>query len=78
MRLLRQFQACFFFFFFFLRKDFEHKKTQIKQNQPTKTRISEQKTTKATVFTRIKTSQRVKIVCFEFWCFLYPQNIFVK
>ena len=38
--------------YFFLRKDFERTKPQINQNQPTKTKISEQKTTKATVFLR--------------------------
>ena len=25
-----------------------------------------------------KTSKRVKAVCFEFWCFFYAQNLFVK
>ena len=38
--------------YFFLRKDFERTKPQINQNQPTKTKISEQKATKATVFLR--------------------------
>ena len=37
-------------FIFFLQKDFERTKTQINQNQPTKTKISERKTTKATGF----------------------------
>ena len=46
MMLSRQFQACLFF----LRKDFERTKMQINQNQLTKTKIREQKTTKATVF----------------------------
>ena len=56
---------------FFLRKDFERTKTQINQHQPTKTKISKQKTTKATVFCTHKTveegrnrSKRVEIM---FW-----------
>ena len=70
---------------FFLRKDFERTKTQINQHQPTKTKISKQKTTKATVFCTHKTveegrnrSKRVEIICFGFWCFLYAQNLFIK
>ena len=46
MRLSRQFKASLFF----LKKDFERTKTQISQNQPTKAKISEQKSMKATVF----------------------------
>ena len=29
-------------------------------------------------FACTKTSKRVKIVCFTFWSFFYPQNLFVK
>ena len=29
-------------------------------------------------FARTKTSKRVEIVCFGFWCFLYAQNLFAK
>ena len=36
-------------FFFLLLEDFERTKTQINQNQPVKTKINEQNTTKATV-----------------------------
>ena len=36
----------------FLQKVFERTKTQINQNQPTKIKINEQKTTKAMVFLR--------------------------
>ena len=35
MRLSGQFQVCLFIYFF-LRKDFEHKKRKLNQNQPTK------------------------------------------
>ena len=62
------------FNFFFLRKDFERTKTQINQNQPTKTKKSERKTTKKTVFLRTKTSKKVEIIFFGFWCFLHTQN----
>ena len=65
-------------FNFFLRKDFERTRTRINQNQPTKTKKSKQKTTKKMVFARTKTSKKVEIVCFGFWCFLYTQNLFVK
>ena len=41
-------------FIFFLQKDFERTKTQINQNQPTKTKITEQKTTMATVFLHVQ------------------------
>ena len=47
MRLSGKFKASLLFF---LQKDFERTKTQINQNQPTKTKISERKTTKASNF----------------------------
>ena len=49
MRLLGQFQACLFFV---LRKDVKRTKTQIKQKSTNKTKISEQKTRKATTIFR--------------------------
>ena len=58
-------------FFFFLRKDFECTKTRHKQKLTNKTKLSKQKTTKATIFRVQKGSERVKVVCFAFWCFLY-------
>ena len=45
MRLSGKFKASLLFF---LQKDFERTKTQINQNQPTKTKLSKPKTTKAT------------------------------
>ena len=56
MRLSRQFQ-------FFLQKNFDPTKVQIKPKPTNKTKLSQQKTTKATAFLRIKSSKRVKIVC---------------
>ena len=47
MRLLRQFPASLLFFF---EKILNAQKGKSNQNQPTKTKISEQKTTKATSF----------------------------
>ena len=55
-------------FIFFLRKDF--KRTKTRQKQTNKTKLSEQKTTKATIFRRRKTSKSVKIVCLHFGAFL--------
>ena len=56
MRLSKQNQL-------FLRKNFEHTKVQIKPKPTNKTKLSQQKTTKATAFLRIKSSKRGKIVC---------------
>ena len=39
MRLSGQFQVCLFIYFF-LRKDFEHKKRKLSQNQPTKQQVN--------------------------------------
>ena len=47
--------------YFFLQKDFARTKTFTSKNELTKTKISEQKTTKTT------TSKRVKVACFAFW-----------
>ena len=55
MRLSGQFQTCLFF----LRKDFKHTKTQIKPKPNNKTKISEQKATKATIFRAQKLLIRV-------------------
>ena len=61
MRSSRQFRASFF-----LLKDFERTKSQIKQNQPTKTQTSVQENIKGNNFLCIKTSKRGKIVYFSF------------
>ena len=74
MRLSVQFLANFFIYLF-LRKDFERTKTQINENQPTKTKISEER---QQFFAFTKASKKVEIVCFGFWCFLYAQTLFVK
>ena len=72
MRLSGQFQTCFFFFFYekILNaqkcKSFKRTKTQIKPKSTNKTKISEQKTTMATIFRAPKTSKRGKIVYFAF------------
>ena len=59
MRLSRQFQ-------FFLRKYFERTKTQIKPKPTNKTKTSEQKTKKGTIFNAQKASKRKKIIYFVF------------
>ena len=51
---------------FFLLKDFERTKSQINQNQPTKTQTSVQENIKSNNFLCIKTSKRGKIVYFSF------------
>ena len=48
MRLSGQFLA--YLFFFFLQKNFKLTKTQIKPKPTNKTKTTEQKTTKATIF----------------------------
>ena len=73
MRLSVQFLASLFIYLF-LRKDFERTKTQINQNQPTKTKISEER---QRFFALTKASKKVEIVCFRFWCFLYAQTLLV-
>ena len=70
MRLSRLFQVSLFLFF--LRKDFACTKTHHKQQPTNKTKLSEQKTTKATIFTCTKTSKRVKVVCLRLGAFFYP------
>ena len=52
MRLSRQFQTSFFIYLFiyFYEEILSVQKGKSNQNQPTKTQTSEQKTTKATIF----------------------------
>ena len=51
---------------FFLRKKFKRTKTQIKPKPTNKTKLSEQKATKATVFQDLKISERGKWVLLRF------------
>ena len=53
-------------FTIFLRKDFARAKTQIKPKPAKKIKLIEQKTTKATILSRIKTSIGEKIGWFQF------------
>ena len=57
----RQFEASFL-----LRKKFKRTKTQIKPKPTNKTKLSEQKATKATIFQDFKTSERGKWVLLRF------------
>ena len=50
MRLLGQFRVCLFTYLFLLRKDFKSTKTLIKQKSTNKTKLSEEKTIRATIF----------------------------
>ena len=77
MRLSRQFQACLFIYFF-LRKDFAGTKHVTSKNQITKQNWANIKQQRQQFFARTKTSKRVKIVYFAFWCFFYTQRFFVK
>ena len=68
--------------FIFSRKDFEREKNAnqpkpIKKNKQTKNKRTK-KQQRQRFSARIKTSKRVEIVRFEFWCFLYARNLFVK
>ena len=49
-----------------------------KQNSTNKTKISEQNITGEQFILCTKTSKRVEIVCFTFWCFLYILNFSLK
>ena len=62
MKLSRQFQVCSCF----LRKDFERTKTQIKTKPTNKTKLSEQKTTQATIFCAEKLLRGGKFVILRF------------
>ena len=73
MRLSGQFQACLFIFLRVWAKKNAHK-----QKSTNKTKLSEHLTTKATFFLQAKTSKRMKVVRFAFWCFFYAQNLLVK
>ena len=57
MMLSGQFQMCLFF----LQKNFERTKTQIGGKPTNKTKLSEQKTTKATIFHAQKLLRRGKL-----------------
>ena len=63
MRLSRQFH---FFFFFFLRKNVKRKKTQIKPKPTNKTKLSEQKATKTTIFCAEKLLKGWNLVILRF------------
>ena len=72
MRLSGQFQTCFFFFFYekILNaqkcKSFKRTKTQIKPKSTNKTKISEQKTTMATIFRAQKLLREGKLFILRF------------
>ena len=51
---------------FFLRKNFKRTKTQIKSKRTNKTKLSEQKTTKATIFRAQKLLRGEKLVILRF------------
>ena len=58
-------------FVFFLRKDSARIKTLTNKKPTYKTKISEQKTTKATIFYTHKLLRWVKVTCFAFGAFFY-------
>ena len=59
--------------FFFLRKSFERTKTQINQKPIYKTKASEQKTIKATIFRAEKLLRGGKLFILRFGAFLRPK-----
>ena len=65
-------------FLFFLGKDFSTQKHKSNQSQPEKQNNMRIKNNKGNTFSRTKTSKKVKIVYFAFWCFFYAQNLFLK
>ena len=77
MSLSRQLsrQACLFFF---LRKDFKRTKTRHKQIPTNKTKISEQKSTKATSFDAQKRLRGGKLFILHFGAFLRSKSFHEK
>ena len=67
MRLSGQFLA--YLFFFFLQKNFKLSKTQIKPKPTNKTKTTEQKTTKATIFCTQKHLKDGKLFTLRFGAF---------
>ena len=76
MRLSGQFQASLIYFF--LRKDFGRTKTQINQNQPTKTKKSERKTKKENGFSAHKNFQEGRNHLFWVLVFFVHSKFFRK
>ena len=65
MGLSGLFYTCLFIFFFLL-KNFKRTKTQIKQKPTNKTKLSKQKTTKATIFRAEKLLRERELVILLF------------
>ena len=77
MSLSGQFQVCLFIFFFYEKLLSVKKHSQAKFNQHNKNKRT--KNNKVNIFyVRKKTSKRVKVTCFAFWCFFCAQNLFEK
>ena len=74
MKLLGQFQASLFFY----EKTLNAQKRKSNQNQLNQKKQANKKQQRQEVFARRKTSKKVKVVCFAFWCFFYAQNLSVK
>ena len=74
---IRTISSQFNFFFFCEKISGVQKRKSTKTNQR-KLKKANEKQKKKTVFLRTKTSKKVEIICFGFWCFLYTQNFFVK
>ena len=74
MKLLGQFQASLFFY----EKTLNAQKRKSNQNQLNKKKQANKKQQRQEVFARRKTSKKVKVVCFAFWCFFCAQNLSVK
>ena len=66
------------FIFFFLRKDFKRTKTRHKQIPTNKTKISEQKSTKATSFDAQKRLRGGKLFILHFGAFLRSKSFHEK
>ena len=67
MKLLGQFQASLFLY----EKILNAQKRKSNQNQLTKKKQANKKQQRQEVFARKKTSKKVKVVYFAFWCFFY-------
>ena len=66
------------YFLFFFRKNFKRTKARHKLKSSNKTKKMNKKEQRQQFFLRTKTSDRVKMICFTFWCFFYAENFVIK
>ena len=73
MRLSGQFQACFY-----CKEKISHAQKHSQTNINQQNKIKQTLNNKGNNFSHAQTSQRVKVACFAFYCYLCARNFFVK